>query len=195
MSAALRSPECGENSSHRCARLFSETQLFLHFAQRRQVNDLTQRDISIQLELHFRLFDDKAQTFLRNIAVRTEYLPGGIVRSRSVVTLHLPPFHQDPHSTFFILTDEAVCPHHGPKAINLRSFSVSRPKDFNIMRPATSSVPPKLPIPTVFPLSSLPDLYSGLATKAWVEPSSRLASARMGMPRSAPRTTEPKSRV
>ena len=63
------------------------------------------------------------------------------------------------------------------------------------MRPATSSVPPKLPIPTVFPLSSLPDLYSGLAIKACVGLSRRLATARMGMPRRAPRTTEPKIRV
>ena len=83
----------------------------------------------------------------------------------------------------------------GPTAMNFRSFSASTPWRFQHQRATTSSVPPKLPIPTVFPLRSLPIYIPALATRAWVEPSKRLATARMGIPRSAPRTTEPKSRV
>src|SRR5918996_5148393 len=30
-----------------------------------------------------------------------------------MIALHFPPFHQDPHGSFFVLPDETVCSHHG----------------------------------------------------------------------------------
>src|SRR6266508_2289867 len=84
-----------------CADLLSKTQLLLSFAQRRKIDDFIQRHISVELEFCFRLLQHESQTFLGNIPVRTENFPSGIIGSRSMVTLHLAPFHQDPHGTVF----------------------------------------------------------------------------------------------